>query len=72
MAAKTYKECEQQVEAMWNRASSPLPDLKEFNAAREAGFMRALAVEYLYENELLRDKANTEEMHALLERLEGK
>lgn len=76
---KTYTECEQEIEAVWQRAKSRLPDVKEFNVAREAGFMRALAVEKMYENELLRDQAeirdmaaDTREMHALLERLGGK
>lgn len=70
---KTYQECEQSVDADVKRAMENWDDSnKEFYAARLIGFLRAKVVQLTYEIEQMRDKSNTEEMHALLERLGGK
>lgn len=71
---KTYTECEQDVQDKLRRSQQDWPALTcpVDRLAREAGFMKSLAVDLMYEIEVIRDNANTREMHALLERLGGK
>lgn len=70
---KTYAECEQTVDRELRRAMVNWDGLEpSFRTARELGFLKAKCVVLAYENELLRDKANTAEMHQLLERMGGK
>lgn len=59
---KTYRECEQFVSDKLVQLEKRLEDLESVDRlAERAGYLKALAVDLMYENELLRDKSNIRE-----------
>lgn len=69
---KTYSECEQEFDALLDKLSRDYDPRSVTGMVFRLELSKALAVQSAYENELLRDRSNTSEMHALLERLGGK